>query len=52
MHRQPGEFLQSVEHLAPAPDQLVQVVTAVDAHHRTIAFDIEVDVAIEVQHVQ
>ncbi len=52
MHRQPGQLLQRVEHLALAADQLVQVVAAVDADDRAAAFDVQVDVAVEVQEVE
>jgi hypothetical protein len=44
--------LQRVEDFAFAADQLVQVLTAVDAYHRPIPLDIEIDVAVEVEQVQ
>ena len=52
MHREPGQFLQRVEHLALAADQLIQVLAAVDAHHRAAALDVQIDVAVEVQQVE
>ena len=52
MHRQPGQLLQRVEHLALAAHQLGQVAAAVDAHDRAVALDVQIDVAVEVQQVQ
>ena len=52
MHRQPGQLLQCVEHLALAADELGQVAAAVDADDRAVALHVEVDVAVEVEQVQ
>ena len=52
MYRQPRQLLQRVENLALASDQLGQVLAAVDAHHRTATFDVQVDVAIEIEQVE
>ena len=52
MHREPGQLLQRVEHLALPADQLRQVSPTVDAHHRTVALDVQVDVAVEIEQIQ
>ena len=52
VHRQPGQLLQRVEHLALAADQLVQVAAAVDAHDRAVTLDVQIDVAVEIQQIQ
>ena len=52
LHREASQLLQCVEHLTLATYQLRQIVTAIDAHDRAIAIDIQVDVAVEVQDVE
>ena len=49
--RQPGQLLQRLEHLAALADQGLQV-GADDRHRRTVAFDVHVQVAIEVGDVE
>src|ERR1700722_3970163 len=52
MDGQPRQFLERVEHLPLASDQLGQVIPAVDAYHRAVALDVEIDVPVEVQQIQ
>ena len=48
---EPGQFLQSVKHLAPRADQLIERRSD-DGHDRPVAFHIHVDVAVKVSDVQ
>jgi len=50
-HGQPGQLLQRVEDLAPAADQVVQLL-AHDGNDGTGSFDVHVDVTVEVDDVQ
>ena len=52
LHREPGQLLQRLEHVAPRADELLQIVAAVDAHHRTAGLDVQVDVAVVVDEVE
>ncbi|SKY15139.1 Uncharacterised protein [Mycobacteroides abscessus subsp. abscessus] len=52
LHGEPGEFLERIQHLALTTNQLGQIIPAVDAHDRAVTVDIQIDVAVEVQHVQ
>ena len=48
---QPGQLLQRLEHLAVAPDQLLQVRTD-DRDRRAVTLDVHVQVAVEVGDVE
>src|SRR5882757_3006759 len=39
VHREAGQLLECVEHLALASDELVQIIAAVDADDRAVPFD-------------
>ena len=49
--RQSGELLQGIECRPAIADQIREVATR-DAHHCTVAFDIHVDVAVEICNVE
>ena len=51
VHREPGQLLQRVQHLAAVSDQLVQG-RADNGDHRTVALHVHVDVAIEVSDIE
>ncbi len=52
MNRQTRQFLQGVQYLATTADQLRQVLSTVDAHHRAVPLDVEIDVPVEIQEVE
>ena len=52
VHGQAGQFLERVQHLTLPTYQLGQIVAAVDADDRAIAFDVQIDVTIEVQQIE
>ena len=52
MNGQPSQFLQCIQYLAAPADQLGQILSPVDADDRTVALDIEIDVAVKVQDIE
>src|SRR5699024_6439203 len=52
LHSQAGELLYRIENLPFGTDELLQIVAPVDAHHRAITLDVQVDVPVEVEDVQ
>src|SRR5699024_2239535 len=52
LHSQAGELLHRIENLPFGTDELLQIVAPVDAHHRAITLDVQVDVPVEVEDVQ
>jgi hypothetical protein len=51
VHGEPGQFLERLQDLAAGADELAEG-RADHRDHRAVAFDIHVDVAVEVGHVE